>query len=116
MTKMEKVNFLNNYTEYRSCLVIYTESLGLQSPNVLYLTPESYSASESEYDGNVEVGCTLSLVDRVAMQDSLSEYTTTTDSDYTDEDGSDVSFKHSGIWRVDICRRNYRLFSDEIIR
>lgn len=70
--------------------------MGVKSPNVLYLTPESYSASESEYDGNVEVGCTLSLVDRVAMQDSLSEYTTT-DSDYEDEDGSDVSLKVT-IW------------------
>lgn len=58
---------------------------------VVYLTPQSYSASESEYEGNVEVGCTLSLVDRVALQDSLSDYTT--ESEYEDEDESSVGFK-----------------------
>ncbi|KAI6183068.1 hypothetical protein M3Y97_00448600 [Aphelenchoides bicaudatus] len=44
------------------------------------------SGGESEYEGNVEVGCTLSLVDKAALQDSGSEYTT--DSDYEDESES----------------------------
>jgi hypothetical protein len=60
---------------------------------VVYLSPQSYSASESEYEGNVEVGCTLSLVERIALQDSMSEYTTTTDSEeYEDESEGEVGF------------------------
>ncbi|CAD5206981.1 unnamed protein product [Bursaphelenchus okinawaensis] len=48
----------------------------------VYLTPEPYS-SEGEYDGNVDVGCTLTLADRAALADSEE---CSDESDYTYED------------------------------
>lgn len=49
--------------------------------------PANSYSSESEYEGNVDVGCTINLVDKIAMRDSESECTT----DSWAEDESDVS-------------------------
>ncbi|KAI6239775.1 hypothetical protein M3Y99_00528400 [Aphelenchoides fujianensis] len=56
----------------------------------VFLAPPTAYSSESEYDGNVDVGCTLSLVDRVALQDSdeystESEYESYYEDEYSDE-------------------------------
>ncbi|CAD5210306.1 unnamed protein product [Bursaphelenchus xylophilus] len=58
----------------------------MENPSSLgvYLTPEPYSlSSDGEYDGNVDVGCVLTLVDRAAMADSEE---CSGESDYTYED------------------------------
>ncbi|KAH7694223.1 Protein C32E12.4, partial [Aphelenchoides avenae] len=51
------------------------------SPSNVYLSPASFS-DDSEYDGNVAIGATLSLVERAAMRGSDEE----TDSEYYSSD------------------------------